>query len=105
MADINGRPDHIEEYLASLHNESWFYFTDRNNKTYSTLVLEEKILDPSTGQMINNPYSLPSESDCNTGLANLQTERDNRKLDKASGKQKLKDLGLTDAEIKALTGA
>ena len=24
---------------------------------------------------------------------------------KASGKQKLKDLGLTDAEIKALTGA
>ena len=25
--------------------------------------------------------------------------------DKASGKQKLKDLGLTDAEIKALTGA
>ena len=34
MADINGRPDHIEEYLASLHNESWFYFTDRNNKKY-----------------------------------------------------------------------
>jgi hypothetical protein len=25
--------------------------------------------------------------------------------DRASGKQKLKDLGLTDAEIKALTGA
>tara|TARA_R100001440_G_scaffold1225_1_gene4116 strand:+ start:678 stop:902 length:225 start_codon:yes stop_codon:yes gene_type:complete len=25
--------------------------------------------------------------------------------DKSSGKQKLKDLGLTDAEIKALTGA
>jgi hypothetical protein len=27
-----------------------------------------------------------------------------RKLDKASGKQKLKDLGLTDDEIKAVTG-
>ena len=30
----------------------------------------------------------------------IQTE-----TDKSSGKQKLKDLGLTDAEIKALTGA
>ena len=105
MADINGRPDHIEEYLASLHNESWFYFTDRNNKTYSTLVLEEKILDSNTGQMINNPHSLPSESDCNTGLENLQIEWDNQKSNKSSGKQKLKDLGLNDAEIKALTGA
>jgi len=28
-----------------------------------------------------------------------------RENEKASGKQKLKDLGLTDAEIKALTGA
>ena len=27
-----------------------------------------------------------------------------RKLDKASGNQKLKDLGLTDDEIKAVTG-
>ena len=28
-----------------------------------------------------------------------------KETEKASGKQKLKDLGLTDAEIKALTGA
>jgi|5B_taG_2_1085324.scaffolds.fasta_scaffold107517_1 hypothetical protein len=36
---------------------------------------------------------------------NKQQEKQNAETKKASGKQKLKDLGLTDAEIKALTGA
>jgi len=35
----------------------------------------------------------------------VETEIANAANEKASGKQKLKDLGLTDAEIKALTGA
>jgi len=35
-------------------------------------------------------------------IAQAETDKANKKT---SGKQKLKDLGLTDAEIKALTGA
>jgi len=35
----------------------------------------------------------------------LEEEIAQRETEKASGKQKLKDLGLTDAEIKALIGA
>jgi len=41
-------------------------------------------------------------------MAELPTEEEEatqKETDKSSGKQKLKDLGLTDAEIKALTGA
>jgi len=41
-------------------------------------------------------------------MAELPTEEEEaaqRETDAASGKQKLKDLGLSDAEIKALTGA
>ena len=37
--------------------------------------------------------------------ADLETEKTNAETKKASGKQKLKDLGLDDAEIKALIGA
>ena len=33
-----------------------------------------------------------------------EEKQNQEKLDKASGKQKLKDLGLTDDEIKAVTG-
>ena len=51
----------------------------------------------------------PSESDCTSGLATLQSNFDTAKTNatnkKASGKAKLKELGLDDAEIKALIGA
>ncbi len=38
-------------------------------------------------------------------LPSVEEEATQTETEKTSGKQKLKDLGLTDAEIKALTGA
>ena len=49
-----------------------------------------------------------SKADIEAKMAELPTAEEEvtqTETDKASGKQKLKDLGLTDAEIKALTGA
>jgi len=49
-----------------------------------------------------------SKADIEAKMAELPTieeEAAQTETDAASGKQKLKDLGLTDAEIKALTGA
>ena len=49
-----------------------------------------------------------SKADIEAKIAELPTEEEEatqKETDAASGKQKLKDLGLTDAEIKALTGA
>ena len=94
--DNNGRPNHIEDYLVSLHPGQWFGWSDAKNKVYANLI----ILDDSK--------SKPSESDCTSGLATIQYDFDtaetNETNKKASGKQKLKDLGLDDAEIKALIG-
>jgi len=49
-----------------------------------------------------------SKADIEAKMAELPTEEEKatqKETDAASGKQKLKNLGLTDAEIKALTGA
>ena len=49
-----------------------------------------------------------SKADIEAKMAELPTAEEEitqKETDKSSGKQKLKDLGLTDAEIKALTGA
>ena len=49
-----------------------------------------------------------SKADIEAKMAELPTTEEKivqTETDAASGKQKLKDLGLTDAEIKALTGA
>ena len=56
---------------------------------------------------LNGTTPIP-KADIEAKMAELPTpeeEASQRETDKSSGKQKLKDLGLTDAEIKALTGA
>ena len=111
-----GRPNHIEDYLAKLHKGHWFGFgtnITEEDKVYANLIIHPKIWDDSyTGDihedgMIDNPHSKPTEQECIDGLAQLQTDFDNAKTkqetDKASGNQKLKDLGLTDDEITAVT--
>ena len=55
----------------------------------------------------DNPNNI-TKADIEAKIAELPTpeeEANQTETDKSSGKQKLKDLGLTDAEIKALTGA
>ena len=56
---------------------------------------------------LNGTTPIP-KADIEAKMAELPTaeeEATQKETDKSSGKQKLKDLGLTDAEIKALTGA
>jgi len=90
------RPNHIEDYLIKLHTGQWFGWSDSKNKVYANLIIHD------------NSKTKPTEQECNDGLATLQSEYDAAQTTaidkKASGKQKLKDLGLDDAEIKALIG-
>ena len=56
---------------------------------------------------LNGTTPIP-KADIEAKMAELPTaeeEATQKETDKSSGKQKLKDLGLSDAEIKALTGA
>jgi hypothetical protein len=90
------RPTHIEDYLVSLHTGQWFGWSDSKNKVYANLIIHD------------DSKTKPTEQECIDGLAQLQsdfdTEQTNKEVKKASGKQKLKDLGLDDDEIKALIG-
>ena len=94
MIIINDKPNHIEDYLAKLHTGQWFGWSDSKNKIYANLIIHD------------DSKSKPSESDCTSGLATMQSDFDTAKTNaankKASGKQKLKDLGLDDEEIKSL---
>ena len=94
--DNNGRANHIEDYLVTVRGGQWFGWSDSKNKVYANLI-------------VHDGGSKPTEQECTDGLATLQSDFDDKQTkntnDKASGKQKLKDLGLNDDEIKALTGA
>ena len=43
---VDGRADHIEDYLASLHAGCWFGWSDSKNKIYANLIIHEKIVEP-----------------------------------------------------------
>ena len=92
-----GRPDHIEDYLVSLHIGQWFGWSDSKNKIYANLIIHD------------DSRSKPTEQECINGLATMQSDYDTAETNaitkKASGKQKLLDLGLTEEEVKALIGA
>ena len=89
------RPTHIEDYLVTVRTGQWFGWSDAKNKVYTNLI-------------VHDGGSKPSESDCTNGLAQLQTDFDNAETkqatDKTNANQKLKDLGLTDDEIKVIKG-
>ena len=89
------RPTHIENYLVTVRQGQWFGWSDSKNKIYDNLI-------------VHDGGSKPTEQECTDGLAALQKAYDDAETkqttDSTSGKTKLKNLGLTDDEIKALTG-
>ena len=99
MPDSNGRPDTLEDFLATHRTGQWFGFNNLNgddaNKTYANFI-------------VHDGGSKPTEQECTDGLAALQTAFDDAKTQKESDKtnanNKLKALGLTDDEIKAIKG-
>ena len=85
--DINGRPDHIEDYLITVRVGQWFGWKDSKNKTYANLI-------------VHDGGSKPSESDCTNGLKALQDSWDanniiyklNRKAEYPSIQDQLDDI-------------
>ena len=62
---IDGRADHIEDYLVTVRTGQWFGFSDPSNKIYANLI-------------VHDGGSKPSESDCTTGLSALQSAWDEK---------------------------
>ena len=97
--DNNGSPDNLEDFLCSHRKGQWFGFQNLNgndaNKIYANFI-------------VHDGGSKPTEQECTDGLAALQTAYDDAKTKKATDKtnanSKLKALGLTDDEIKAIKG-
>lgn len=73
--DINGRADHIEDYLVTVRTGQWFGWSDSKNKIYANLI-------------VHDGGSKPTESDCTNGLKALQDAWD---LENNSYKSKRRD--------------
>ena len=94
--DINGRANHIQDYLVTVRSGQWFGWAkgEEPRMVYANLI-------------VHDGGSKPTEQECIDGLAQMQTDYDDaetkQETDKASANAKLQALGLTDDEIEAIT--
>ena len=95
--------DYLQLALATFNGGMWYGWkthNDEGNKIPNSERMQYQYI-----KIIKDGATIPSEADVNAKIQEIKdadTARENKKL---SGKQKLKDLGLDDDEIKALTGA
>ena len=89
--------DWLNLALASLHSGQWFGFkkdyTGNERMSYENIIVHDSSI------------TKPTEAEVNVKIQELKDAETAADDKKASGKQKLKDLGLDDDEIQALMGA
>jgi len=83
--------EYLHYALAKMHTGQWFGFSS-DEQNYSTLIVHDSSI------------TKPTEAEVNAKIQELKDAEQAAVDKKASGKQKLRDLGLDDAEIKALIG-
>ena len=83
--------------LAQMHSGQWFGWkkdwTGSHRESYENIIVHDSSI------------TKPTEAEVNAKIQELKDAEANKETKKASGKQKLKDLGLDDDEIQALIGA
>jgi len=94
--------DYLQDALMTFNGANWYGWKthdDNGNKIPNSDRMQFQHI-----KIIKDGATIPSESDVNTKIQEIKDAEQATIDKKASGKQKLKDLGLDDAEIKALIG-
>ena len=94
--------DFFQEALHTFNGGNWYGWKthdDNGNKIPNDQRMQYQYI-----KIIKNGATMPTEAEVNTKIQELKDAETQKETDASTGKQKLKDLGLTDAEIKALIG-
>ena len=89
--------DLLNRALASMHIGQWFGWkkdwTGEHRMSYENIIVHDSSI------------TKPTEAEVNAKIQELKNAEADKETKKASGKQKLLDLGLSEEEVKALIGA
>ena len=82
---VNGRADHIEDYLCTVRTGQWFGWSDIDNKIYENLI-------------VHDGGSKPTEKECTDGLAAMQAAWDFENANPATLVRKIRDRLLAESD-------
>jgi len=94
--------DYLQEALHKFNGGNWYGWKthdDNGNKIPNSERMQYQHI-----KIIKAGATMPTEAEVNAKIQELKDAEANKETKKASGKQKLKDLGLDDDEIQALIG-
>jgi len=94
--------DYLQLALATFNGGMWYGWKihdDNGNK-----IPNEDRMQYQYIKIIKDGATMPTEAEVNAKIQELKDAETDKETKKASGKQKLLDLGLTEEEVKALIG-
>ena len=94
--------DYLQDALHTFNNGNWYGWKthdDNGNKIPNSERMQYQHI-----KIIKDGATMPTEAEVNAKIQELKDAETQKETDASTGKQKLKDLGLNDAEIKALIG-
>ena len=94
--------DYLQKALATFNGGMWYgwkKFDAQGNK-----IPNDQRMCYDCVEVIKDGAILPSEAEVNAKIQELKDAEANAETKKASGKQKLLELGLSEEEVKALIG-
>ena len=94
--------DYFQEALQTFNGGNWYAWKKEDDN--GNAIPNDQRMTYANIKIIKDGATMPSEDDVNAKIQELKDAETNAETKKASGKQKLKDLGLDDDEIKALIG-
>ena len=93
---------YLQRALHTFNGGNWYGWKKEDNN--GNKIPNSERMQYQHIKIIKDGATMPSESDVNAKIQEIKDAEADAENKKASGKQKLKDLGLDDAEIKALIG-
>ena len=94
--------DYLQNALHTFNGGNWYGW--KKTDSDGNKIPNDQRMTYANIEVIKDGATIPSEADVNAKIQELKDADTARLNKKASGKQKLKDLGLDDEEIKALIG-
>jgi len=85
-----------------MHSGQWFGW--RKEDDNGNIIPNNQRMAYENIIVLDDSITKPTEAEVNAKIAELKQAETDKETKKASGKQKLLDLGLTEEEVKALIG-
>ena len=94
--------DYLQEALHTFNGGNWYGW--KKTDSDGNKIPNDQRMCYECIEVIKDGATIPSEADVNAKIQEIKDAETNAITKKASGKQKLLDLGLSEEEVKALIG-